>query len=244
MNKNLKLMAIVSLVTLAGCSKSEERISIIDFEELVPGIEGYWNGSGGEEGFISGNGLFVNFYDDEWDFWSGFSYSDHSDNLSGDYTNMFSSVTGSGDEGSEIYSTYYYMNVADTLRFFEPQTVDNISVANSTYAYMTMLNGNLFAKKFGGEDGTDPDWFRLKLTAIDTDGKPSMVYNIYLADFRSDNDANDYISNQWNRIDMSESGYIYAIVFEIESSDTGDYGINTPAYVCIDNIEGRLIPLE
>jgi hypothetical protein len=41
---------------------------------------------------------------------------------------------------------------------------------------------------------------------------------------------------------MDVYGYIKKIAFSFESSDVGDYGINTPKYACIDNIRG--IPEE
>lgn len=230
----------MSLLLFASCKEKSEILDIIDFEELDPGTEGFWNGSGEEGGFMSGNGWFVNNYNTEWSSWSGFSYTNHSDNETGDYTNMYSSVTGAGDDLSKVYSTYYYAGSADTLYFSIPEKVTNISISNSTYAYMTMLYGDQFAKKFGGPDGTDPDWFLVKLTTLNEDLEAVIVYNIYLADFRSENNLLDYISNSWNRIDLSDAGFISGIVFQIESSDTGEYGINTPAFVCIDDITGLL----
>lgn len=244
MKKTAILLAILSLLLYSGCKKEKETIDLIDFEELDPGQSGYWNGSGNEGGFGSGNGWFVNNYNAEWSSWSGFSYTSHTDTGTGDYTNMYSSFTGSGEELSEIYSTYYYSGTPDTLKFLVPEKVTNISVSNSTYAYKTMLNGNEFAKKFGGPDGTDPDWFLLILTTLGEDGNPVIIYSIYLADYRSDNSSLDYISNVWNSIDLSESGYISGIVLQIESSDTGQYGINTPAYACIDNIRGVIKPVD
>jgi hypothetical protein len=35
-------------------------------------------------------------------------------------------------------------------------------------------------------------------------------------------------------------GTIHKIAFSFESSDMGDWGMNTPAYACIDNISGVL----
>lgn len=244
MKKTVLIMTALSLMVITACNKTEERNDFIGFEELETGQDGYWNGSGGEGGFESGNAWFINHYNSDWDAWSGFSYSNHTDTETGDYTNMFSSIAGMGEDQSEKYSTFYFSGSPDTITLFEPEKITAISVSNSTYAYKTMLNGDLFAKKFGGEDGTDPDWFLLKLTTLGEDGNPVYTYNIYLADFRYEDNSMDYISNRWNIVDLSESGFITGIVFSIESSDTGEYGINTPAFVCIDNIRGKLMPLE
>jgi len=102
----------------------------------------------------------------------------------------------------------------------------------------------MFAKKFGGESGNDKDWYKLSLTGISESGQIIGTREIYLADFRPDNNAEDYISNIWNNKDLSELGYLSKLVLVVSSSDVGDYGINTPTYVCIDNIEGELIPVE
>ncbi|MDX9929029.1 MAG: DUF4465 domain-containing protein, partial [Bacteroidales bacterium] len=57
--------------------------------------------------------------------------------------------------------------------------------------------------------------------------------------------ALDYIANVWTNIDLSLFGYIGGLAIKIESSDTGENGINTPAYVCIDDIKGILfLPSE
>ena len=88
---------------------------------------------------------------------------------------------------------------------------------------------------------SEPDWYKVILTGINQDGVAVGYAEMLLADFRFDNNQLDYISNTWTNIDLSALGYLTALVIKIESSDTGSYGINTPAFVCIDNIEGILL---
>ena len=38
-------------------------------------------------------------------------------------------------------------------------------------------------------------------------------------------------------MDLSSLGLVKTIEFSVASSDTGDYGINTPTYFAMDNIE-------
>lgn len=240
--KKVQLLLFVLLATFVmSCKKNVVQTDLIDFEELDTGSSGFWNGSDGAGGFYSGNAYFINLFNNEYQSWSGFSYSNHSDTELGDYTNPYSSITGTGAELSEKYATFYYSGKADTVVFTVAEKISNISVCNSTYAYKVMESGNQFSTKFGGEDGTDPDWFILKITALDNSLVGIGSIEIYLADFRSDNSEQDYISNAWTDIDLSELGFISALVFEMSSSDTGDWGMNTPAYACIDNIEGELI---
>jgi len=235
------LAASAAMLAMVSCEKKETR-DVIDFEEIVLDVTGYWNGSDGSGGFTSGNAAFVNSYNPEWLSWSGFACSNHTDVTTPGFENMYSSIAGSGADGSEKYAVYnYFSGSPDTLWFSIPEKVTRISVSNSTYAYLAMLNGNQFARKFGGETGSDPDWFKLILTAINESGEPFASAEIFLADFRFDNNSLDYISNVWTDIDLSQLGYVKGLVFEIASSDTGQWGINTPAYLCIDNIEGVLL---
>ena len=44
------------------------------------------------------------------------------------------------------------------------------------------------------------------------------------------------ILNTWKKVDLSELGYVTSIGFSVSSTDTGDWGMNTPAYFCIDKL--------
>jgi hypothetical protein len=242
MKKTIAIALTTIMVLTVSCEKDEIVRDKINFEELALNQSGYWNGSDDSGEFLSGNASFPNYFNADWnDYWSGFAYTNHSDVTTASYTNMYSSITGTGDDESEKYAVYYYSGIADTIKFVVPEKITRISVSNSTYTYFSMLNGDVHAKKFGGDDGNDRDWYKVVLTGIDSDGDVTGVAEIFLADFRFDDNLKDYISNGWTSIDLSKLGYISALAVEIESSDTGEWGINTPAYVCFDNIEGILL---
>jgi hypothetical protein len=228
------------LLAVTACEKEKESTELITFEELDPGTEGYWNGSGGEGGFTSGNAFFPNTFTD-WGggitSWSGFAFSNHTDAGTPGFANQYSCYAGSGAGSSQVFALVY---LGDTLVFDIPQTVDKISVANSTYSALSMRDGDDFAKKFGGEDGTDPDFFHLIITGIDAEGKVTGTMTVALADFSSENTEEDYISNGWTEISLDFLGHVKKLAFGFDSSDKGDWGINTPQYACIDNITGVL----
>lgn len=236
----MAIFAAALTALLISCNKNEPVIDIVDFEELDPGSSGVWNGSEGEGEFSSGNIDFPNDYNPTWQSWSGFSFTNHSDSTGKDFTNQYCSITASGAGKSSNYGVYYFSGTPDTVLFRIPEKITSVSVANSVYAYTAMLKGNPFAKKFGGDTGSDPDWFKLTLTAINSANETVGKVDIFLADFRFSINSKDYISNTWTSVDLSAFGFIKKIVFEISSSDTGDWGINTPAYVCVDNIIGEL----
>ncbi len=99
-----------------------------------------------------------------------------------------------------------------------------------------MIDGDDYAKKFGGTGGTDPDWFKVTIAGISAEGDTTGTIDYYLADFRSENSSEDYIVDNWQWIDISELGTIAKLHFSLSSSDNGDWGMNTPAYFCIDQL--------
>jgi hypothetical protein len=247
MRKTILTMAAIALMLLnQSCEKKEDVTDKIDFEEIILNQSGVWNGSDNSGGFLSGNGFFPNYFNADWnDYWSGFACTNHFDVATAGYVNMYSSIAGAGADESEQYAVYYYSGTSDTILFTLPEKITRISVSNTTNSYLSMLNGDPFAKKFGGDSGNDSDWYKVILTGINQEGIAVGYVEVFLADFRFDNNQLDYISNTWTDIDLSAMGFLKALVVKIESSDTGEYGINTPAFVCFDNIEGILLtPVE
>jgi len=114
----------------------------------------------------------------------------------------------------------------------------SIDVANSTYAYNSMKNGDNFAKKFGGSTGNDADSFVLNIKFfVDTQFVNSK--RVVLADFRFTDNAKDYILDSWQTVNLPTyfpEGFVDSISFELESSDNGQFGMNTPGFFCVDNI--------
>jgi hypothetical protein len=99
-----------------------------------------------------------------------------------------------------------------------------------------MLNGDSFAKKFGGETGDDPDFFSITIKAALNGEMMEDSIEFFLADYRFDDNSMDYILNEWTEIDLTSLGFADQLIFSLNSSDIGAFGINTPAYFCMDNI--------
>ncbi len=101
-------------------------------------------------------------------------------------------------------------------------------LTNSTYTYRTILNGNTFSKKF-----VTGDWFKVIITGYKNGIQTGQV-EYYLADFRN---GKSFILKTWTSIELSGlGGEVDKVIFTFDSSDKGQWGINTPTYVCIDNI--------
>lgn len=206
------------------------------FENLALPIDTFWNGSDLTGGFNSGYASFQNDYNQQWGSWSGFGYSTMRDSLTAGYLNQYSAITASGYNSSTYAVVSAYGNVRTVLNGNSAgKLVSGFYVTNATYAYLSMRDGDMFAKKFGGASGTDPDWFKLTITAFRNGAlKQNFVY-VYLADFRSADSTEDYILKNWQWVDLITLGEVDSLEFNLTSSDTGSFGMNTPAYFCMDN---------
>ncbi len=116
----------------------------------------------------------------------------------------------------------------------------SILVTNTVYPYFSMLNGDQFARKFGGDSGDDPDYFLLTITGLDGNNQPVGALEFYLADYRFENNSLDYLVDTWTEVDLSPLNGAAALSFGLTSSDVGEFGMNTPAYFAIDNL--ALVP--
>ncbi len=239
----LLISLMVFFTFFNACDKDEPDIdTLIDFEDLTVNTEGYWNGSDMSGGFKEDNAFFPNTYSefDGTGYWSGFAYSNNGDTVTPGMENQYSSYAGKGANNSTLFGIVYTFN-ADTLVFEESQVVTSLAITNTTYAAIAMREGDMFAKRFGGEDGTDEDYFILTITGIRESGDVAGYIDIYLADYRSRDPAGDYIAKAWTEITgFEDMGEIKYLAFSFDSSDKEEFGINTPAYACIDNIRGYI----
>ncbi len=212
-----------------------------DFEEFQ---FDYYNGSDLAGGFTSGEGYFYNNYNEAWGAWSGFSYSRVTDNITSGWANQYSAITGEGYNSSETYAVSYSTS---SIKLDSVYTVNSIFVTNSTYAYNSMRDGDAYGKQFGSttnangdDDGTNgEDWFLLTIKGF-VNGTFADSVNFYLADYRFTDDNDDYIVNDWREVDLTSLGEIDSLSFALSSSDVGNYGMNTPAYFCLDHITTTL----
>jgi hypothetical protein len=169
--------------------------------------------------------------------WSGFSYSSSGNDSTAGYTNDYSAITAGGAFGSSNYGIFFTESSKDTIKLSQTAKLDSVFITNSTYAYLSMKDGDMFAKKFGGDDGTEEDWFLLTIRGL-KNGVATDTIEFYLADFRSVNNDEDYIINEWTKVDLSVLDSVDMLELSLSSSDVGDWGMNTPSYFCIDNLSG------
>jgi hypothetical protein len=232
-------------VALAAAGCDDGALSpqeLATFEDLELDPESYWNGADGAGSFESGGATFRNAYDADYSSWDGFAYSTMTDSETPGIDNQYSAIAGSGASGSATYAVGYQSAFSP----IGPPTVelagdggvrlDGLWVTNTTYAYFSMRDGDAYSKRFGGETGDDPDFFVLRIAGLGPDGADAGHAEVYLADYRADDPAEDVLVDDWVFVDLSSFGPASTLTFSLESSDVGEYGMNTPAYFAIDDL--------
>jgi len=203
--------------------------TFVDFESVKLNADSIWNGSNGSGSFTTKVAAFNNKYNSTYFSWSGFACSAKKDRVTAGYANQYSVSAGSGAAGSKQFAIAY--GTATMLcdsNSYGNFSIKSIGITNSTYAYLDMKNGSNYSKKF-----VAGDWYKVTITGYLNNVKTAAV-DYYLADFRN---GKTFLPNTWNKVDVSALGNVDKVIFTFDSSDKGQWGMNTPAYACIDNIE-------
>ena len=232
MKKNY--ITIIAALLIGFTAKSQQQF--VGFEDLTLAADTFWNGSDGSGQFISNSVVFNNDYAGYWK--GGFAYSNKTDITTSGYTNSYSCIKGKGAGNSSNYAVFTNLDTT-AITLSAGESYDGFWINNSTYAYLSMKNGDSFAKKFGDStnangavDGTNGnDWFKLTIKGENNDS-----VEFFLADFRGA-DSTDYILKDWTYVSLAGlDRNSKKITFALSSSDNGSFGMNTPAYFCLDSL--------
>ena len=257
------LLLIASFIWTTGI---QAQTTVVDFESLPVPAGQFFNGDTnasspyrdnfsitgtrdnfGETEFLqlweSSNVEFFNGYTPGFGSWNGFSWSKVTDTTTPGFANQYASFTGGGSDGAggTITGTNYAVGFGNQTFFNLPEAAElqSIDVTNTTYAGISMRDGDSFAKKFGGASGNDEDFFKLTLTGfedLNLSGSTTGALDIYLADYRFSDNSKDYILDTWNQFDLTDLGSARSVGFSFTTTDNGDFGANTPLFVAIDNL--------
>jgi len=231
MYKSIFTLLVVTIFLLRVNAQNTVRFNVSTFDAIPLTGAGFENGKNLKGGFWNAHHYFRNSYDTAWKVWSGFSISNTKDTITPDFTNEYSSITGGGINGTPNYAVCYGGGI------LVPEKTSGFTgfyITNTTYAYHSLKNGTVFSKKFGGNSGSDKDWYRLKIYNY-LGGLKSDSILFYLADFQNDDNTKDYILKTWEWLDLSQFSKTDSLIFTFESSDVGQFGINTPTYFVMDD---------
>ena len=236
------LTSCLTLLLIMPVAASADTI-VSTFEDLGLPADSYSNDA--PSGFFTsaGNSFNNTFSPNFGGIWSGWAISSMTDTTTPGYTNQYSAITGSGADGSQTYavactfgSSADPFNPSSSFVNLVPGTNPvSIELTNTTYAYLSMLNGDSFEPAFG-----HGDFFLLTISGYSGQGAQIGEVDFYLANFLG---TNSYIVNTWTNVNLSSLAGSSSLVFGLQSSQNDPiYGINTPAYFAADNFTVQTVP--
>jgi hypothetical protein len=123
-------------------------------------------------------------------------------------------------------------------------TVEGMYVCLSSYTYGVIINGNTFGSGVATPlKDVANGYGYFKLLAYGFNGSTAtnggVPVEIDLARYANHVAVVSPLTT-WTYFDLSDLGTVTRVEFNFEGNDSGTYGLNTPAYVCMDNISVTL----
>lgn len=244
-NMNLKT-TVLALCLSVGILASAQPVTSqqVGFEELkfqIP-VGEVWNGSNGNTQYVfERDGSKILSMTIGWDtawggYWSNlwaFSRQYYNFEEPSNFTKQLLAAKpgGGAEDGGQVYAigaqNTYLLNKRNT-----EQGISGFYVSNTTFAFNSMRLGDNIGKKF---QAADKDSFVLIVRAYQNQTL-RQEKRVYMADFRATNADKHFILDSWQYVamDYPDSDSIH---FELQSSDVGSFGINTPTYFALDAID-------
>ncbi len=236
------------VLSFVGMMSLTAQAQVVNFEDVTLAVDTFYNGTQDNLQGYSSNGIFfpTDTAQYSWGYsWDGIACSNKTDVTTPGLDNEFSAFAGIGATSSAKYGVVYDGNID----FGSEKTMLSIDVTNTTYAALSMRDGDSYGKIFGSNfaadgmtvDGTNGnDFFILQVIGLKADLSIVDTIEFALADFRLA-DSLDYILDTWETINLSSFGNIRFLNFKLISSDNANFGgtlyMNTPNYFAIDNIK-------
>ena len=136
----------------------------------------------------------------------------------GDSDHQLAVTTSNGSSNFAVVNGTSYM----TLK--TPKVIKSMEIMNTTYALNVIKNGNAYAQALT-EPGT---YFEVQVTGYKAKQQTATL--------KFDLARDGVAVEAWNTVDMTSLNEVDSVVFEFFGSDSGDYGLNTPAYFALDNV--------
>ena len=134
------------------------------------------------------------------------------------------------------YGTSYITTANNAT--FKPQ---GIYVCNAPWGYHGCISGDGFASPLVAEGG----YYKVTFNGVNIERGTTQQVDFFLAerkysDRNQDNvidEADNYTNDHWAWCDLTSLGEVDIIYISMDSSDKGDYGMNTSTLVCLDGME-------
>lgn len=170
--------------------------------------------------------------------WEGFTISKVATN---DAADPFACVAKGGKKGEGTpyilaYYSAYLGEKSNVISFAVPSTPKFVYICQTSQVADVLTNGNAFARAFA-----DGDYLTLTIEAIDANGRATGQVEYFLADYR---DGKKQQNKGWEKVDLSSLGECSSLRFTMNSTDTGEWGVNTPTYFALDGLTVKETEVE
>lgn len=148
----------------------------------------------------------------------------------------FAVVYGYSDKGNQDWMS------KPEFYFDMPYTFKGLWYCNTAYTYGVIMNGNQFGttgsatalKDQVNEKGEHIGYFQVMLECYNIDGGLITTKELVLADYRNGKNIDPVTTWTYWPIDVEG---VQSVKFNFAGSDSDEtFGLNTPAYICIDDI--------
>lgn len=189
-------------------------------------------------GYANADMIFEHFYNEEYGYWGGFAQSTmcDADPANGLYENQYSAFNTTAASGDGFLLYYYdsYNEPCDIVCMSQLELHSvKLNLSTYTYASITDEDINAFARAF--DDG---DYLKVVFTPLASDGNPvGDSVECYVVDYR---DGMRFVADNWQKFPLNLP-VANRIRVTIETTDVGEWGANTPLYICMDDLEYNLL---
>lgn len=255
------IFSIAAAIAAASCAyAADESPIILDLSKATTELtfnaeNGSWTGTYDDdaESIESQCFSFLHSAISEWKTWWGFTASDSADDaqaantIEHQWSNMAKGGILLNEDGTvklddfgtpevsaempylvAFYSPYMSARPVDVVfndgRLYKPQSV---YVNLNSYAFYSILLGDGYASAF-----TNNDAFTLTVHGVAADETEKTV-DVSLA---SCTNGDLTTARGWKLVDLTSLGTVNELYFTLTTTDTGEYGANTPQYFCLDKL--------
>lgn len=189
-------------------------------------------------GYVNDDMIFEHFYNEEYGYWGGFAQSKmlDADAKNGLYENQYSTYNTNAASGDGFLLYYYdsYNEPCDIVCMSQLE-LRSVKLNLSTYTYSSITDEdiNAFARAFA-----DGDYLKVIFTPLASDGNPvGDNVECYVVDYRN---GIRFVADNWQKFPLNLP-VANRIRVTIETTDVGEWGANTPLYICLDDLEYKVL---
>ena len=219
--------------------------AIATFDDLALEPETAWYGKRESEGYdhrkftyYSGSYSFPCKYAPSLLTWGGVAYSNQTKTTFNSlFPDQFNSVVGHGVNGSKNYAVAYAYGqhtVEVRATHAGPAVIPGTFVTNTAWVKEVTQKGTGL-----GDEPNKPFHKGDYLLLIASNSKGQSI-EFPLVDYRSSNDAEHYVIDSWQWLDLSALGETESVIFSMKGTRIANGGTTIPAYFCLDDFGSEM----